>query len=247
VAQYFYSQIIADVVPVSSPAVAEMTKIFENTYRAVNIALVNELMMLCHRMNISMWEVVDAAATKPFGMQTFYPGPGVGGHCIPIDPFYLSWKARQYDYKTRFIELAGDINIEVSHFVTDMVVKTLNRFGKPLKGSKVLLLGVAYKKDIDDYRESPAIKIIEQLMEEGAELAFFDPYVKSIKNHDGSVIEINRVDLTEDELSKSDCVLIITDHSGVDYDMVVERANIVVDTRNATKNVKSGRNKIFLL
>jgi UDP-N-acetyl-D-glucosamine dehydrogenase len=247
VAQYFYTQTIVNVVPVSSPTVAEMTKVFENTYRAVNIALVNELMMLCNKMNISIWEVVDAASTKPFGIQTFYPGPGVGGHCIPIDPFYLSWKARQFDYATRFIELAGEINIQVNYYVVDMVVKALNRSGKPVKGSKVFLLGVAYKKDINDYRESPALKIIKKLKEEGADLVFYDPYIKSMHNPDGSAIEADWVELSEEELRKSDCVLIITDHSNIDYEMVVNESSIVVDTRNATKNVMSGREKIILI
>lgn len=247
VAQYFYSQVIFHIVPVSSPTVAEMTKIYENTYRAVNIALVNELMILCWKMKISIWEVIDAAATKPFGIQAFFPGPGVGGHCIPIDPFYLSWKARQFDCRTRFIELAGEVNIQVMQYVVDTVVKALNANSKPLKGSKIFLLGVAYKKDINDYRESPALKIIEQLKTEGAELVFYDPYIHSIKDENGSVIAIDWVDLSEDELRKSDCVLIITDHSGVDYEMVVEKADCVVDTRNATKYVKSGRDKITLV
>ncbi len=246
-ALYFYSQIIGKVIPVSSPVIAEMSKIFENTYRAVNIALVNELMMLCSKMNISIWEVIDAAASKPFGIQTFYPGPGVGGHCIPIDPFYLSWLARRFDFKTRFIELAGEINSQVNHYVVDRVFKSLNKAGKAVKGSKVFLLGVAYKKDINDYRESPAIGIIRQLKEEGAELVFHDPYIQIMRESDGSVIDINRVDLTEEELKKNDCVLILTDHSDIDYETVVSNAAIVVDTRNATKNVKYGREKIVLI
>ena len=247
VAQLFYSQTIVNVVPVSSATVAEMTKIFENTYRAVNIALVNELMMLCNKMNISVWEVVDAAATKPFGIQTFYPGPGVGGHCIPIDPFYLSWKARQFDYSTRFIELAGELNIQVNDYVVDKVVKALNKFGKPVKGSKVFVLGIAYKKDINDYRESPALKIMKKLKEEGAELVFYDPYIKTMQGLHGVTIEADWVELSKEELRKSDCVLIITDHSNIDYEMVVNEANIVVDTRNATKNVILGRDKIILI
>ncbi|MHB1152961.1 MAG: nucleotide sugar dehydrogenase [Eubacteriales bacterium] len=246
-ALHFYSQIIENIIPVSSPVIAEMSKIFENTYRAVNIALVNELMMLCNKMNINIWEVIDAASSKPFGIQTFYPGPGVGGHCIPIDPFYLSWKARQFDYTTRFIELAGEINIQVNHYVADQVFKSLNKNGKAVKGSKVFLLGVAYKKDISDYRESPAIKIIEQLKEEGAVLVFYDPYIKNMHEPDGSVIDIDWVDLSGDELRNSDCVLIITDHTDIDYEMVVNNASIVVDARNATKNVKSGREKINLI
>jgi UDP-N-acetyl-D-glucosamine dehydrogenase len=247
VAQFFYAQTILNVVPVSSATVAEMTKVFENTYRAVNIALVNELMMLCNKMNISVWEVVDAAATKPFGIQTFYPGPGVGGHCIPIDPFYLSWKARQFDYSTRFIELAGEINIQVYYYVVDKVVKALNESRKPVKGSKVFVLGIAYKKDINDYRESPALKIMKKLIEEGAELVFYDPYIKSIPGSDGVAIKADWVELSEEELRKSDLVLIITDHSNIDYDMVVNESSIVVDTRNATKNVMSEREKIILI
>ena len=247
IAQLFYAQTIVNVVPVSSATVAEMTKVFENTYRAVNIALVNELMMLCNKMNISVWEVVDAASTKPFGIQTFYPGPGVGGHCIPIDPFYLSWKARQYDYSTRFIELAGEINIQVNHYVVDKVIKALNQSRKSLKGSKIFVLGIAYKKDINDYRESPALKIMQMLQEEGAQLVFYDPYIKSIPSSDGRAIEADWVDLSKEELMKSDLLLIITDHSNIDYEMVVNESNIVVDTRNATKNVMSGRNKIILI
>jgi UDP-N-acetyl-D-glucosamine dehydrogenase len=247
VAVRFYSQIIETLIPVSSPTVAEMTKIFENTYRAVNIALVNEMMMLCNKMGINIWEVVDAAASKPFGIQTFYPGPGTGGHCIPIDPFYLSWKARQYDYRARFIELTGEINILVGNYVADTVTKSLNKTGKALKGSRILLLGVAYKKDINDYRESPALKIIKQLKDEGAELVFHDPYIKLLREHDGSAIDMGWVDLTENEIKKSDCVLIITDHSNIDYGKVVDNACMFVDTRNATKNIKSGRDKIILI
>jgi UDP-N-acetyl-D-glucosamine dehydrogenase len=247
VAQFFYAQTIVKVVPVSSATVAEMTKVFENTYRAVNIALVNELMMLCNKMNISVWEVVDAASTKPFGIQTFYPGPGVGGHCIPIDPFYLSWKARQFDYSTRFIELAGEINIQVNSYVVDKVMKALNMSRKPVKGSKVFVLGIAYKKDINDYRESPALKIMQKLKEEGAELVFYDPYIKSMHGLGNETIEADWVELSEEELRKSDLVLIITDHSNIDYEMVVKESNIVVDTRNATKNVISGRDKIHLI
>ncbi|MTI83703.1 MAG: nucleotide sugar dehydrogenase [Firmicutes bacterium] len=247
IAKAFYSQTIFHVYPVSSPAVAEMTKVFENTYRSVNIALVNELMMLCNKMDISVWEVVDAAATKPFGIQTFYPGPGVGGHCIPIDPFYLGWKARQYDFPTRFIELAGEINIQVSYYVVDRVTQALNNNGKALNGSRVLVMGVAYKKDISDYRESPAIKIIKQLQDKGAHVVFFDPYVESIDDHYGPILSIKRVELTDDALFQSDCVLIITDHSDIDYNEVIEKADIVIDTRNATKDVVANREKIILI
>lgn len=246
VARCLYSQTITQVVPVSSPAVAEMTKVFENTYRAVNIALVNELMLLCDRMDINVWEVIDAAATKPFGIQVFYPGPGVGGHCIPVDPFYLSWKAKRYDFYTRFIELAGEINILVSYHVVSKVVETLNAAGNPVKGSRILVLGVTYKKDISDLRESPAIKIIKQLTDKGAEVVFFDPYVTAFGETELGR-PIRRVELTEEELAASDCVLIITDHSHIDYEKVVSAARVVVDTRNATRDVKVGRDKIVLI
>ena len=246
VACCLYSQTIAQVVPVSSPAVAEMTKVFENTYRAVNIALVNELMLLCDKMGINVWEVIDAAATKPFGIQVFYPGPGVGGHCIPVDPFYLSWKARRYDFPTRFIELAGEINILVSYHVVNKVVGALNAMGNPVKGARIFVLGVTYKKDISDLRESPAIKIIKQLTDKGAEVVFFDPYVTAFGESELG-LPIERVELTEQELAGSDCVLIITDHSHIDYEKVVSAARIVVDTRNATRDVKAGREKIILI
>lgn len=247
VARYFYSSIISNVIPVSSTTVAEMTKIFENTYRAVNIALVNELMMLCNKMNISVWEVIDAASTKPFGIQAFSPGPGVGGHCIPIDPFYLSWKARQFDYRMRFIELAGELNIQVNQYVVDTVVKALNKNGKAIINSNIFLLGVAYKKDVSDYRESPALKIIQQLKIMGANLVFYDPFIKSMQNTNGSTVEIDWVDLSEEQLKMCDCVLIVTDHSHVDYQAVVDTADIIIDTRNATKNITNGREKIILI
>lgn len=243
----FYSQTIVEVVPVSSPAVAELTKVFENTYRAVNIALVNELMMLCDRMGINVWEVVEAAGTKPFGIQTFNPGPGVGGHCIPIDPFYLTWKAREYDFHTRFIELAGEINIEVSYYVVSKVTEALNRLRKSVNGSRILVLGVAYKKDIDDIRESPALKIIDQLMSKEAHIAYHDPHIPSVRPHLEVKINLDSVDLTAEAISDADCILIITDHTNVDYEMVVKHAKVVVDTRNATKNVKEGRDKILLI
>jgi len=244
VAYTLYEQTIINVVPVSSPAAAELTKVFENTYRAVNIALVNELMLLCDRMGLDVWEIVDAAATKPFGIQTFYPGPGVGGHCIPIDPFYLTWKAREYDFHTRFIELAGEINVEVSYYVVNKVIQALNKFKKPLNGAKILILGVAYKKDIDDVRESPALIIMERLRKEGAVLTYHDPHVPIIKPHGGATMEMESVELTAEALAEADCVVIITDHSCVDYEFVVEHAQLIVDTRNATKQVKKNREKI---
>lgn len=244
VAYTFYAQTIVNVVPVSSPAAAELTKVFENTYRAVNIALVNELMLLCDRMGIDIWEVVEAAGTKPFGIQTFWPGPGVGGHCIPIDPFYLTWKAREYDFHTRFIELAGEINVEVSYHVINKVIRALNNENKSLKDAKVLILGVAYKKDIDDVRESPALKIMELLRKNGANIAYHDPYIPVIEPHGGSTVHLENTELTDEALAAADCVLILTDHSVIDYERVAEKAPLIVDTRNATRNVENNREKI---
>ncbi|MHB1653265.1 MAG: nucleotide sugar dehydrogenase [Desulfitobacteriaceae bacterium] len=244
IAYTLYAQTIVNVVPVSSPAAAELTKVFENTYRAVNIALVNELMLLCDRMGLDIWEVVEAAGTKPFGIQTFWPGPGVGGHCIPIDPFYLTWKAREYDFHTRFIELAGEINVEVSYYVINRVVRALNQENKSLKDAKVLVLGVAYKKDIDDVRESPALKILELLRKEGANILYHDPFIPTIEPHGGSTVRLDSIPLTDEALAGADCVLILTDHSTIDYERVVDRARIVVDTRNATKGVENNREKI---
>lgn len=244
IAYALYIQTISNVVPVSSPAAAELTKVFENTYRAVNIAMVNELMMLCDRMGIDIWEVVEAAGTKPFGIQTFYPGPGVGGHCIPIDPFYLTWKAREYDFHTRFIELAGEVNVEVSYFVINKIVRALNEVNKSLKDAEIFVLGVAYKKDIDDMRESPALKIIELLRKQGAKISYHDPYIPVIEPHGGSTLHMESVQLTDEALASADCVLILTDHSIVDYERIVDRAKLVVDTRNATKDVQEKREKI---
>lgn len=240
----FYAQTIINVVPVSSPAAAELTKVFENTYRAVNIALVNELMLLCDRMGIDIWEVVEAAGTKPFGIQTFWPGPGVGGHCIPIDPFYLTWKAREYDFHTRFIELAGEINVEVSYHVINKVIRALNDENKSLKDAKVLVLGVAYKNDIDDVRESPALKIMELLRKNGANITYHDPFIPVIEPHGGSTMHMDSIELTDQALETADCVLILTAHSALDYERVVEKARLVVDTRNATKDVQNNREKI---
>jgi UDP-N-acetyl-D-glucosamine dehydrogenase len=244
VAKTFYDQTIINVVPVSSPSIAEMTKVFENTYRSINIALVNEIMLLCDRMGLDVWEVVEAAGTKPFGIQTFYPGPGVGGHCIPIDPFYLTWRARQFDFHTRFIELAGEINIQASYHVVDVVSKTLNKAAKCLNGSKILLLGVAYKKDISDVRESPALKIIELLWKEHADVSYHDPYVPHLRAHEPYNWEMEGVSLSAEKLQEADCVLIATDHSDFDYDWIVENSKIVVDTRNAARGVKNHRDKI---
>lgn len=244
VAKTFYEQTILNVVPVSSPSIAEMTKVFENTYRAVNIALVNEIMLLCDRMGLDVWEVVDAAGTKPFGIQTFYPGPGVGGHCIPIDPFYLTWRARQFDFHTRFIELAGEVNIQATYHVIDAISRALNKAGKCINGAKILVLGVAYKKDISDVRESPALKVIDLLKKEHADLLFHDPFVAELKAVEPYDWAMDGVELTAKGLQEADCVVIATDHSSFDYEWIVANSKLVVDTRNATKNVKNNREKI---
>lgn len=241
----FYQQTIVDVLSVSSPRVAEMTKVFENTFRAVNIALVNEMALLCDRMDINIWEVIDAAATKPFGIMSFSPGPGVGGHCIPLDPFYLAWKARQYDFHTRFIELAGEINNLMPYFVREKLSRALNERGKPLKGSKILMLGMSYKKDIPDWRESPALKILELLISQGAIVEYHDPFVPSFQDEAGSTR--HSVPLTTGALEESDCVLITTDHSQTDWQFVVRHAQVIVDTRNATKHVLDRHDKVVSL
>lgn len=247
VATTFYSQTIERVVPVSSARVAELAKVFENTYRSVNIALVNELALLCDRMGIDVWEVVDAVATKPFGIQTFYPGPGVGGHCIPIDPFYLTWKAREFDFHTRFIELAGEINQQMPYFVVEKVGRALNQHEKSIRSSRILVLGVAYKKDLDDTRESPALKVMELLLEQGADLQYHDPWVAQLRYTGRIPFELTSVRLTADTMASADCTLILTDHSDVDYDLVVQHARLVVDTRNATRSVtRRGGNIIRL-
>ena len=246
VARTFYEQTIIKVVPVSSPAIAEMTKVFENTYRAVNIALVNELMLLCDRMGLDVWEVVDAAATKPFGIETFYPGPGVGGHCIPIDPFYLTWKARQYDFHTRFIELAGEINIQMSYYVVNKLIRVLSKFKKALNSARIFVLGVAYKKDIEDYRESPALRVIDLLLRENADVFYYDPFIDEIPAHPPYGWTLKRCDLTEYQIKRADCILILTDHTCVDYKTVARSANVILDARNATKEVGlEYRHKIF--
>jgi UDP-N-acetyl-D-glucosamine dehydrogenase len=232
-----YNSIFNRVVPVSSPAVAEMTKLLENIYRCVNIALVNELKMLSLRMGIDIWEVIRAASTKPFGFQPFYPGPGLGGHCIPVDPFYLSWKAKEFDFHTRFIELAGEINSAMPYNVVDAVTAALNRHKKSLNGSKVLVLGVAYKRDIDDLRESPALTIIEELQRRGADVAYNDPYFPKVGR--GRKYNLQMTCAPLENLGQYDCVLIVTDHTDYDYKKIVEEAKLVVDTRNATKGIKS--------
>jgi len=232
-----YGSIFSRTVPVSSPAAAEMTKLLENIYRCVNIALVNELKLLCLRMGIDIWEVIEAASTKPFGFHPFYPGPGLGGHCIPVDPFYLSWKAKEWDFRTRFIELAGEININMPYHVLASVTGALNTQKKSLNGSRVLVLGVAYKKDIDDLRESPALTIIELLQKDGAQVSFHDPYFPVIGKGRKYDLQMKCVDLKD--LSQFDCVVIVTDHSDYDFGRIVQEAKLVVDTRNATRGIES--------
>jgi UDP-N-acetyl-D-glucosamine dehydrogenase len=232
-----YGSIFQRTVPVSSPAAAEMTKLLENIYRCVNIALVNELKMLCLRMGLDIWEVIDAASTKPFGFHPFYPGPGLGGHCIPIDPFYLSWKAKEFDFRTRFIELAGEINNNMPYHVLASIGGALNGHKKALNGSRVLVLGVAYKKDIDDLRESPALTIIELLQKEGAQVSYHDPYFPFIGKGRKYDLQMKRTEL--ENLGSYDCLVIVTDHSDYDYKKIVAEAKLVVDTRNATKGIDS--------
>jgi UDP-N-acetyl-D-glucosamine dehydrogenase len=239
IATALYSSIFRRAVSVSSPTVAEMTKLLENIYRCVNIALVNELKLLCLRMEIDIWEVIAAAATKPFGFQSFYPGPGLGGHCIPVDPFYLSWKAKEFDFATRFIELAGEINMAMPYHIVDFITEALNARSKSLKGSKVLILGVSYKKDIDDLRESPAITIIELLQKHGALVSYNDPYFPKIGKGRKYDLQMQRVPL--EALGQYDCVVIITDHSEYDYQQIVDESQLIIDTRNATAGISSPR------
>ncbi len=231
----FYRQALETVVPVQSTRVAEMVKLLENTFRMINIGLVNEIALMCDRININVWEVIEAAATKPFGFMPFYPGPGLGGHCIPIDPFYLSWKTKQAGIEARFIELAGYINGQMPHFVVDKVQNALNDHTKPLKGSKVHVMGVAYKRDIDDVRESPALDIIHLLGRRGAKVSFSDPYVPQI-HADGIELKAS----SDSEAASADCVVIVTDHKVFDYPALVKKAKLIVDTRNALKGIESG-------
>jgi len=240
-----YEKAIVQVVPVSSAEVAEACKILENTYRCVNIALVNELKVLFDRMGIDIWEVVDAAKTKPFGFQAFYPGPGLGGHCIPIDPFYLSWLARRNGMSARFIELAGEVNTRMPRYVIDRLSEFLNEVGKPVKGSRICLLGMAYKKDVDDARESPSFELAELLLQRGAILTYSDPHIPQLreKRH-YQLPEMASQELTPEFLASQDCMLIATDHSDFDYESIVKHAHMVLDTRNATKFVIDGLEKI---
>jgi UDP-N-acetyl-D-glucosamine dehydrogenase len=232
-----YGSIFNRTVPVSSPAAAEMTKLLENIYRCVNIALVNELKLLSLRMGLNIWEVIEAASTKPFGFHPFYPGPGLGGHCIPVDPFYLSWKAKEWDFRTRFIELAGEINTNMPYHVLASVGKALNERKKSVNGSKVLVLGVAYKKDIDDLRESPSLTIIELLQQEGAQVSYNDPFFAHVGRGRKYDLQMDCAKL--ENLGQYDCVLIVTDHSEYDYKKIVAEAQLVVDSRNATKGIQS--------
>jgi UDP-N-acetyl-D-glucosamine dehydrogenase len=244
IAKFFYEKTITRAVPVSSTKSAEMVKLLENTFRSVNIGLVNEVALMCDRLKIDVWEIIDAANTKPFGFMPFYPGPGLGGHCIPIDPHYLSWKLKSLNYYARFIELAGDINSRMPEYVVERINRALNQEKKSLKGSNILVLGVAYKKDIKDLRESPALDVIELLQTAGAEVEYNDPHVPSIRTDES---EMKPVKLTRKALQGSDCVVILADHSAYDYEFIVRNAQMVMDTRNATKKVKKNREKIVKL
>jgi len=240
-----YGSVVSKVVRVSTPEVAEATKILENTYRAINIALVNELKVLYDRMGIDVWEVIDAARTKPFGFQAFYPGPGLGGHCIPIDPFYLTWVARQHGMSTRFIELAGEVNTSMPAYVIGKVADALNERSKSVKGSKVAILGMAYKKDVDDPRESPGFELMDLLLKKGALVSYNDPHIPTLpRMRHYPHLKMSSQALTREFLQGQDCVLIATDHSAYDYAMIAQHARLIVDTRNATKNVREGREKI---
>ncbi len=244
-AKTLYDAVIVNTVTVSSSQAAEATKLLENIFRSVNIALVNEMKQILDRMGIDVWEVIDAAATKPFGFMRFTPGPGLGGHCIPIDPFYLTWKAREYDMPTRFIELAGEVNTAMPYWVVEKTMEALNRQGKSLNGAKILILGAAYKKDIDDMRESPALKLIEILDEKGAHVDYNDPMIPVMPKVRKYQYDMESIDLTPENIKKYDALLIATDHTDYDYDFIVEHANLVIDTRNATKDVHIHRNKII--
>ena len=240
-----YAQIVSKVIPVSSTRAAEMVKLLENIFRCVNIALVNELKQLCLRMDLDIFEIIDSAATKPFGFMPFYPGPGLGGHCIPVDPYYLSWKAREYDFATRFIELAGEVNTAMPYHVVDAVAAALNERQRSIKGSKILLLGMAYKKDVDDLRESPSLKLLELLTERGAHIDYNDPsFPHSTKCATTIFPTCARSISVPNALPTYDCVLIATDHTSYDYDSITRNAKLVVDTRNATRRVKENREKI---
>lgn len=236
-AAVLYNSVFKTTVKVSTPAVAEMSKLLENIYRCVNIALVNELKLLCRRMGIDIWEVIEAASTKPFGFQPFYPGPGLGGHCIPVDPFYLSWKAKEWDFHTRFIELAGEINTAMPYHIASEIGAALNERKKALNGARVLILGVAYKKDVDDLRESPALAIIELLQQKGAQVSYHDPYFPTVGK--GRKYDLQMTCTPLENLGQYDCVVIVTDHSGYDFAAIVRDSQLVIDTRNATRGINS--------
>ncbi len=243
---FVYGFAIDNIVPVSSPEVAEMAKIMENTYRAVNIALVNELKVLAHQMGIDIWEVIEAAATKPFGFTPFYPGPGLGGHCIPIDPFYLTWKAHQFEMPTKFIELAGEINTSMPEYVVERIGDALNTAKKAVNGSRILILGMAYKPNIDDYRETPALKVMKKLMDRGALVDYNDPFIPSIPATTRQTdLQPRSVELTEGTLGEYDCAVVITNHDCYDYQWIVANSSIVVDTRNACEGVAGAGEKVF--
>lgn len=245
VASALYSS-ITKVVPVSSTRVAEMTKLLENIFRGVNIALVNEMKVLSHKMGIDIFEVIDAAATKPFGFMPFYPGPGLGGHCIPIDPFYLSWKAKEYNFTTRFIQLAGEINIAMPDYVVKRTIEALNQRRKSLNGSRVLILGIAYKKDVDDDRESPGYKIMESLLKQGAEVSYNDPFIPKLKPTRKFNFQKESILIVPEVLQNTDAVIVVTDHRIYDFEQIVKHAPLIIDTRNATRGIIEGREKIIL-
>ncbi|MFH1854352.1 MAG: nucleotide sugar dehydrogenase [Candidatus Omnitrophota bacterium] len=242
-ARLFYSQIIKDVITVSSTRSAEMVKLLENTFRAVNIGLINELALLCNKMNLDIWEIIEAAKSKPFGFMPFYPGPGLGGHCLPCDPIYLSWKARTHGFEARLIELAAEINSYMPHHIVDRIIEGLNSKRKPLKGSKILVVGVTYKKDINDLRESPSLTIIHSLIEKEAKVNYHDPLIKSF---DTDGLNMKSSDLTKENISSSDCVVIVTDHSSIDYKLIVDNSSLVLDTRNVLRKFKGAENIVTL-
>ncbi len=236
-----YSQIIVKIVPASSVKVAEMVKLLENTFRAVNIGLVNEMALMCDDLKIDVWEVIEAAKSKPFGFMPFYPGPGLGGHCIPIDPLYLAWKARVYGFEARFIDLASQINSDMPDYVADRVARSLNKVSKAVKGAKILIIGIAYKRDVTDMRESPAFEVFHKLKERGADISYHDPFIPTVKLN-GQILR--SVKLTAPVLKDKDCVLILTDHSNIDYQFIVENSRFIFDTRNALRHIYANRNKI---
>jgi len=245
VAKALYSSITRSV-PVSSTQAAELTKLLENTFRSVNIALVNELKILAHKMGIDLFEVIDAAATKPFGYTPFYPGPGLGGHCIPIDPFYLAWKAKEYDFSTRFIQLAGEINVSMPYYVIEKTVEALNKNKKSLNGSHILILGIAYKKDVDDDRESPGYAIMKMLLEKGAIVTYNDPWIPKLHTTRKYNFRMESTPITQEFLAEMDAVVIVTDHTDYDFNEIVRHSNLVIDTRNATKGIKGAKEKVVM-